>query len=117
MDIQLTKKQLEQVEKHIIGDVWKTVSQEDFLRVINDKLCLGNTMLDDKYKITIREEAKTILSTKTWTMMINELTNISNRKMFEESKSWDDMVFGKACLYIIDVINKKLNNLAQLKIK
>jgi hypothetical protein len=117
MNIELTKKQIEQIENHIIGDVWKTVSKEDFLRVWNDKLCLGSTILDDKDKMVIKEDAKTILNTKTWTMIVNELIHVSNRKMFEDSKCWEDMNFGKACLYIIDVIQKKLENLSNIKLK
>ena len=49
-----------------------------------------------------------------WNVMLNQVKIAARRKMYEKSTSYNDMYFGKAMLYNIDVIEEKVRKLLQM---
>lgn len=61
----------------------------------------------------IQVEAEYIKNSVTFKLVTDDMKYLANKTMFEKSKSFDDMMFGKAMLYVIDILIKKIKNLAK----
>lgn len=65
----------------------------------------GKKITDSELKM-LKEESSYILRTRLWSILTNSLKDQAKKSMFERSKSWEDMLFGKAMLYNLDVQEK-----------
>ena len=59
-------------------------------------------------------EAKAIKKMELWARLITTVKGKAHQRMFEKSQSWEDMYFGKAALYTIDIIDKRITALSKL---
>lgn len=71
--------------------------------------------LEDGQKREIGTQARAIRDSEVWQRMMTEAKSKAQKKMFEKSVSWDDMFFGKAALWIIDLFDKRLEALSKIK--
>jgi len=68
---------------------------------------------DQKNRIV--SEAKTILDLELWSILMDDMKQVACRKMYEEDVDGELRKGGKWMLYFVDVLNKKLYNLSNLK--
>lgn len=71
----------------------------------------------EEHKLMFVEEARIIRKTMYWKRMIASAKWKAQQKMFVKSAGWDDVFFSKATLYTIDLLDKKLTHIANMKIK
>ena len=102
----LTEKQKQELKNEVFKELFNTITQDDLVNF---------NLLTSEQKMEYASQAETILYLPVFKELIKEMKLVSNKRMFEESKCWDDMMFGKACLYIIDVMIKKLINISKFK--
>ena len=114
MQITLTKKQKAKVAQEILHDVYKTITEKDVLRIEGKTWYIGDKILPDAERDAIVADANAISSTFLYPLLMREMRVAAQKKMFETSTSWDEMLFGKACLYIVDIIEKKIDTLTKL---
>lgn len=50
-----------------------------------------------------------------WSRLIQSIKYKAQEQMFTKSRNWDDMYFGKAVLYIIELLDKRVSALSKLK--
>lgn len=98
-----------------IEHLFKMVTEKDFLVNKGGILYLGGRALDEKETLSLVEQAKTIKSFPLWQIMLNEMVMAANKKIFFESVEVDDIVFGKAALWALDVFAKKVDNLSNFR--
>lgn len=60
-------------------------------------------------------DADTILRSKVWNLLLSDMIRVSEKHMFVKSKNETDLIFGKALLYNLEVMDKKLKHLTKLK--
>lgn len=60
-------------------------------------------------------EANALSQSRALKLILADLEYLANQTMFEKSKTFDDMLFGKAMLYNIDILRKKITNLESMK--
>ena len=95
--------------------MFKAVTQEEILTTAgNGKVLLldGEQISQEELK-NLSNEAKVIESTMVYKIITNTLRLQASRKMFEESKSWEDMIAGKMMLYSIGVIENIIKILSK----
>ena len=71
--------------------------------------------LDPEYKEKLAGDADMIANSVLWKMLRNEGEYQANTKMFKTSGSDMDMLFGKAMLHSIKVLDKRLKQLVNLQ--
>jgi len=92
----------------------RSIRAEDVLRRGKDGIIrargkkLSNEMVDQ-----LQNEAEYIKNSITFQLLMDDMEYLAHQTMFEKSTSFDDMLFGKAMLYNIDVLKKKIDNLAK----
>lgn len=57
--------------------------------------------------------AKSIQEMDLWRYLTDEMEYIAQRMMFENAASLDTIIFGKATLYVTDIMKKKVRSLAK----
>lgn len=105
----LKRKAVNFVTKHLL----KTIQEEDVLRIRgnNDIICKGKRLNREELD-ALKAEAEFLKKSVALKLILLDLEYLANQTMFAKSMSFDDMQFGKAQLYVIDILKKKINNLA-----
>jgi hypothetical protein len=103
---------LEENLKHFT-DVLIAVEPDNFLTIENGHLKLAGEPLTDQQKKILREEAVYYKGTDLYKVFQNTLTETARQKMFDKAKSWEDMTYGKALLYNLDVEKKIIEMLSK----
>jgi hypothetical protein len=85
-----------------------------FLAVTEDTL-IPTRNLEEGQRKELAAQARFIKESDLWKRMLLETKRKAQQQMFEKSMSWDDMYFGKAMLYVIDMLDKRLEALSKLK--
>ena len=66
-------------------------------------------------KKELRAQAKFIRESDVWKRLVISIKAKAQEQMFVKSQSWDDMYFGKAVLYVIDLLDKRIEALSNIK--
>jgi hypothetical protein len=77
---------------------------------------LGGVLVDYAQLQTLKEEAKLIAGTELWKTLVARVTYLANRKMFIESHTYEEMIFGKAAIWNLDIMYRVVHTLANLRL-
>lgn len=84
------------------------------MRLVDGKFMLrGREVTKEEMKV-IKQDADIFKNSLIWNVLRRELQLAANERMFDKSQTIEDIVFGKAMLYNLDLIDKKLKNLSML---
>ena len=101
----------------ITRKLFNTITANDVLvyNKTTKTFLIGDREITHKHMLQFKKDAEIMKELPLWELLSNDLKHIANKQMFEKSTCDDDMIFGKAMLYNLDIIEKKINNLARLK--
>lgn len=105
----------QKTRNELFKDLFCAISEEDILRYVKGKFYIGQNELPTKDVETILAEARAMSGMFLWKLLLRDAKWTANQIMFENSKCWEDMMFGKACLYITDILDKKVKNLTKME--
>ena len=71
--------------------------------------------LSKEERMMLTAEAETIMKTRLWKRLREEMGNLTREIMFSKSKDEMDMLFGKSCLYMLDIMTQKVDKLANMR--
>lgn len=98
----------------LVRKLLRSITEDDVLRRGKDGIIrargkkLSNEMISQ-----LQNEAEYIQNSITFKLLMDDMEYLAQQTMFARSSSFDDMLFGKAQLYVIDVLKKKIQNLAK----
>lgn len=77
----------------------------DQILTVNDlgQVFLDNRLIKNSELLSLQEEVKAFQNFRLKTIIMNTPEVLAKTQMFENSKSYDDMMVGKSILYTIDV--------------
>lgn len=75
---------------------------------------VGETYLPDGESKELGSEFRTILKLQAWQKLSADIRSQATDALVNKSKTVDDMVFSKAMLYTVDVMQKKIEALAKI---
>lgn len=99
----------------LVKDLFHAVTTEHFLISRGPNMYLGGQLLNSGDKMELISGAQTLKQLMVWQVLMKEMKGVAGRRIIEESKTIEDIVFGKAMLYALDVLEKKIENLANLR--
>ena len=103
------------LRNRLLSHLFNAVTEHDILKVQNGNFVINGKVLDQMSKDDITSGADAIKRMVTWQLLVKDLTWIANDAIFNKSKTEADLIFPKAILYTLDVMEKKLENLSKLK--
>ena len=75
----------------------------------------GTTPMDGAEVLVMAEQSRDVLKNRAYTKVVRSMQSVANRKIFQESQTTEDMIFGKAVLWTLDVMNNKFRNIGSLR--
>lgn len=102
--------------KHILinyltSNLLKAVSEDQILQISGRNFLYNHKNLSPEEIQSLREEAKMLKESFLWKIMTKETEFLAYQVMTSKAKTIDDIIWGKAIFYSIDLMNKFLNNL------
>ena len=108
---------LKRIKNYLTKHLFCTVVADDVMTIAgNGKLIFlkKEQIADSEWKM-LAEEVKYFENTKLYKILYNTVAEQARLKMFEDSKTTDDMIFGKAMLFTADVQKNIMKYLKQYK--
>lgn len=98
----------------LVSELFNTIDADDLISFTKDGKCVyRNRELTNKEVQIIVDEADRFHKSVIWRILSNEVKWKSNLKMFEKSMNEDDIIFGKASLWTLEVMNETMRRLSQ----
>ena len=98
----------------LVHGLFNGITEDDVMRLKNGKIVMRSREITKEEIEMIRRDAEVFKDSVIWNILKRELQLAANERMFDKSESIDDIIFGKAMLYNLDIIDKKLKNLVTL---
>ena len=89
----------------------KAVSEEDILQITSGVYLHSNHTFTQEEIATLKDEAHILKDSFLWKLMTKEVEYIAFLRMTVKAQTPDDIIFGKACFYSIDLMKKFLEGL------
>lgn len=99
----------------IVKDLFNAIDENDILQIQGKTLIYKKEILPANRTVSFAEDAEALKDSKLWKMICNEVKFKANMKMYNKAQNIQDMLAGKAALYVLEVINNKLNKLSSLQ--
>lgn len=99
----------------LLRHLFSAVTEQDFLIYDKGQLFYQGKALNNAAVEEMQNQAKLIRNLKLWELLNNEMKFGAQDLMYNKALKYDDMVAGKWMLYTLDVIQKKLDNLSNIK--
>jgi hypothetical protein len=96
--------------KHLLN----AITEDQILIHNGKKFIVGGKELPEADYRDITSGAQAIKSMYVWQLLCKEMKYHANEDIFNKSQTIDDVMFGKAVLYTVDVMEKKLDKLSKL---
>lgn len=100
---------------YLVKDLFNGVSVDDVLKMKGMTMFYKGVALSPAQKLSLVNGAKSLKALEIWQVLLEEMKNVASKRILETSKTIEDIVFGKVMLYVIDVMEKKIENLANLR--
>jgi len=103
------------IQNWLLKNLFNAISEDDILKYEKGKFLLRGIPLDTRVTGNFVSQANSILKSQLWKHLTDDIKYISNQRMYEKSTTIDDVIFGKAMLYNLDILERKLERLSKLK--
>ncbi len=102
------------VLKRLTRGLLNAITEDDILQITSQGFLLNKRLLSPEEVSAIKEEAKLFGQSSLWRLMTREIGYLAKQSMFERAKTYDDLMFGKAMLYNLDLLRKFFERLKDL---
>lgn len=93
----------------------KAVTEEEILIISDSEWIAGKHKLSKGEIQELKEEAQSLRESTLYRLLIKDVRNAATLQRFDQAKTADDMLFGKAMLYNFGLIQKYIRRIATQK--
>lgn len=98
----------------LLKHLFNSITERDVLTVVGREVHYKNTLLTPQQRNGIIEEARVIKNLALWSILLDEIKYSCNKRIYTHASTTDDIVFGKAGLWIVDIIEQKVRKLSDM---
>lgn len=108
----------------LVRNLFNSIGEDDILRIVrtvdrygNEKVVgiyVGERKLTAEEIDSLRASAEEFRESVIWDFLSKEVKYAANERMYKYGKTADDILMGKCCLYVLDVIEKLINRISRL---
>jgi len=100
----------------VVKGMFKGILEGDVIKIVGNDLYIDGEKIVREKKTTIVREAQRLQNSQVWQLIKNRMIYQSNLLQFNKSKDVNDLFFGKAVLYNVEMIDKLYSKLSKVKI-
>lgn len=106
--------------KFLVKDVFNLITEDEILKIRRSKVPLqadqwtfkGQPLPQAQVQM-LQQQAETLKNSELWRILKTELLYHAQKKGLYDSQTTEDILSTKVMLYLIDVIDSKLNSMSQ----
>lgn len=98
-----------------LKNLFCAVTDDDILKIGQGKIMLLGDELTRQQAQDLSRFAESLQNSKLWKAITAKIRQQANKRMYEKSQNMNDLVFGKAMLYNLDVLEQFVERLANLR--
>jgi hypothetical protein len=102
------------IANYLLKYLYNAITEDEILKHNGKEFYVAGKKLPEGDCRDIITGADAIQKMYTWKLIIKDIKFHANQDIFEKSQTIDDVIFGKSVLYVVDVIEKKLDKLSKL---
>lgn len=95
--------------------LFNNIDESDILKQIGDKFVIGDLVLPKQVSDQLLADAVVILHSELWPQLLKDIKYEANKRAWEKAVSVEDIMFWKASLWIVDILEQKVKKLARIK--
>jgi len=100
---------------YIIKHLFKGIDEKDLFKINSGKLHINGDVCTEDQAREYKTQAIRIINSRVWKMLKQKMSYRSQELMFRKAKTTDDLFFGKAMLYNLDLMDKYLEKISKIK--
>lgn len=105
--------------KHIVTNILvknllKAVTEDEILVISGKDWIIGRRKLSKDETDQLKQEAKSLRESLLYRLLLKEIKYTATIQRYDEAKTADDMIFGKAMIYNFYLIQKFIRNISAL---
>ena len=100
---------------YLLKHLFNAVTENHVMRYNGKQFTIAGKILPENDVQGIISGAEAMQNLDIWKLMILDMKHEANKAMYQNSKSIEDMTFGKAMLLTIDVMQRKIDKIANIK--
>lgn len=89
----------------VMKKLWKSVTLQELSHTFES--------LPVAQRKRLAEEAKLLEKTELYEWLTKELARVAQKRLYLNSKTEEDMIFGKACLYNLDILTRLVGKMSK----
>ncbi len=102
------------VIRYLTKNLLKAVHEDDILRKSGRDYLVGKHKFSTDEIVTLKEEAIALEGSYLWQLIKGEIGWTANQQMFDKAMTNDDILWGKATLYALSLIENYINRIKSL---
>ena len=99
----------------LLKHLFNAVTADDILSYRGGQMYRGGRVLSNAEVQELVTGAQALKQLRIWHQLIDELKWVANDRIYNKSVTTQDLTFPKAVLYVVDIMSRKIDNLANLK--
>ena len=99
----------------LVKNLFNAIDEKNIVEVKGRTMFVGGKETTDDKAQRIKKEAGAFEDSFIWQVVSNQVKYEANKKMFLKSVSTEDILHGKMALWVLEIIEKKLKELASLR--
>jgi hypothetical protein len=93
----------------------KSKREKDVLQVKGGQLVLHGKTLNADQRAELANQARDLQKMSLVRVLLDELYYLGSKKIYHDSTTVEDLQFGKAVLWTVDILEQKIDNLSKMK--
>lgn len=105
----------QKILNYCIKHLFNGVTENDVLRMIGKNVIIDGRVMDDAEKRAYSTSAKSLGENLFYKQALKEIMMVCNRQIMKNATDMDGVNFGRSGLWIIEVLEKKRQNVSNLQ--
>jgi len=109
---------MKKIKIHILNfllrHLFNALTEADVLVVSGKSVIIQGEVVSPEIRTEIISGARMLQQLAFWKLLRREMQIEANRRIYLKSLTQDDLIFGKAVLWTIDLMEKKIDNLSRM---
>jgi hypothetical protein len=98
----------------LVRHLYKWDDTSDVFIVSGNNFIVNGVVLKKADVVELKNQAELVKNLEVYKLIRQEFQKAAQKQIFENSKNLDDILFGKVMLYMLDVIDKRIEFLSKL---
>ena len=100
--------------RFLVKNLFNMIDENDILQIRGNAIMFKGRRLEPERLQKIKDDAEQFAKSTIWQLLSNEVKFEANQRIYTKSQTVDDILAGKITLYILEIIQRKIETISKL---